>query len=295
MPGLRPAALVAAGALATGFGASAAPSPPPASVELALTSHGARLNALLYQAAGPGPHPVVMLLHGFPGNERNLDVAQGLRRAGMDVLYFDYRGTWGSAGTFSFGNGLEDVAAVLEWVRAPAQVERYGFDPGRVRLFGHSYGGWLALHTAARDPAVRCVATLAAWNLGYTGRDLGDHPETVEQRASYYRSVTGEGAPVQADAAALIAEVVARATDGDSRILGQPLADHAVLLMGGTRDSASSGMERQAEIGAAIRAAGGRTVRVVRYADDHAFGAHRLELTDEVRRWFSGPCARAGG
>ena len=32
-----------------------------------ISSHGALMNALVYVAAGAGPHPVVILLHGFPG------------------------------------------------------------------------------------------------------------------------------------------------------------------------------------------------------------------------------------
>lgn len=46
-----------------------------------IPSHGQLLNALVYVAAGAGPHPMVILLHGFPGNERNLDLAQDIRRA----------------------------------------------------------------------------------------------------------------------------------------------------------------------------------------------------------------------
>ena len=62
----------------------------------------ALLHRLGFRAPGPGPHPVVLLLHGFPGNERNLDLAQTIRRAGWDVLFFDYRGSWGTPGDFSF-------------------------------------------------------------------------------------------------------------------------------------------------------------------------------------------------
>ncbi|MGC2256731.1 MAG: hypothetical protein WA594_00405, partial [Candidatus Sulfotelmatobacter sp.] len=76
-----------------------------------IPSHGALLNAFVYVAAGAGPHPAVVLLHGFPGNERNLDLAQDIRRAGWDVLYFDYRGSWGSSGDFSFSHGIQDTAA----------------------------------------------------------------------------------------------------------------------------------------------------------------------------------------
>src|SRR4051794_10355249 len=82
------------------------PSSPPSMSELALASHGTRINGLVYLAAGPGPHPVVLFLHGYPGNERNLDLAQAVRRAGFDAIYIDYRGNWGSGGTFSFANSL---------------------------------------------------------------------------------------------------------------------------------------------------------------------------------------------
>ena len=57
-----------------------------------LPSHGAMVT-LVYVAAGPGPHPAVILLHGFPGNERNLDLAQDIRRASWDVMYFNIAGS----------------------------------------------------------------------------------------------------------------------------------------------------------------------------------------------------------
>ena len=65
-----------------------------------LPSHGSQINVIAYVASGAGPHPVVVMLHGFPGNERNLDVAQATRRAGYTVLVSSYRGAWGSQGAF---------------------------------------------------------------------------------------------------------------------------------------------------------------------------------------------------
>ena len=67
------------------------------------------MNALLFVAGGKGPHPTVILMHGLPGNERNLDLAQAIRRAGWDVLTFTYRGAWGSPGDFSIANAMEDT------------------------------------------------------------------------------------------------------------------------------------------------------------------------------------------
>src|SRR4029079_9340050 len=144
-------------------GSAPAHSPPASMEEIAIPSGDSRMNGLLYLAAGAGPHPVVIFLHGYPGNERNLDLAQAVRRAGYHALYLDYRGAWGSGGTFSFTHGLEDVAAALAWVKDPANAAKYHFDSRHLALVGHSFGGWLALLSGAREPNNVCVAALAAW------------------------------------------------------------------------------------------------------------------------------------
>ena len=40
-----------------------------------ILSHGDGMNALFMLAAGAGPKPTLLLLHGLPGNEQNLDLA----------------------------------------------------------------------------------------------------------------------------------------------------------------------------------------------------------------------------
>jgi uncharacterized protein len=131
-----------------------------------IPSHGALLNAFVYVAAGAGPHPVVVLLHGFPGNERNLDLAQDIRRAGWDVLYFDYRGSWGSTGDFSFSHGIEDTAAAIDYLRSPMMAKILRLDPSRIVLIGHSMGGFMAVQDAAADHSILGVGLISAADLG---------------------------------------------------------------------------------------------------------------------------------
>ncbi|HEY0325753.1 MAG TPA: alpha/beta fold hydrolase, partial [Allosphingosinicella sp.] len=111
----------------------------------------AEMNALMLQAAGPGPHPTLLLLHGLPGNERNLDLAQAARRAGWNVLTFTYRGAWGSEGTFSIQHAVADTEAALGWLRSEEAARDYGVDRGRIVVAGHSMGGYMAAHVAASD------------------------------------------------------------------------------------------------------------------------------------------------
>ena len=42
-------------------------------------SHGVLINAQIYRPPGEGAHPTAVLLHGLPGNEQNLDLAQVMR------------------------------------------------------------------------------------------------------------------------------------------------------------------------------------------------------------------------
>src|SRR3984957_15560193 len=139
----------------------------PAAMEtFQIPSHGAKLNALAYIATGAGPHPVVILLHGFPGNEKNLDLAQTIRRAGWDVLYFDYRGSWGSPGDFSFTHSIEDTQSAIAYLRDPANAKKLRADPGTIVLVGHSMGGFMARYAGAQDPAIKAVGLISAADMG---------------------------------------------------------------------------------------------------------------------------------
>ena len=49
--------------------------PPASTLPVRIDSHGQPLIGVLHLPSGPGPHPVVVLLHGFPGYERGFDLA----------------------------------------------------------------------------------------------------------------------------------------------------------------------------------------------------------------------------
>src|SRR3954464_2558430 len=133
---------------------------PPRMEVLHIPSGGVAINGVAYLAAGAGPHPTLVLLHGLPGNEKNLDLAQAIRRAGWTVVTFNYRGSWGSPGTFSFRGNLADARAVLAYVRAPANAAKLGVDPKKLVMMGHSMGGWVTSQTAAADPDLAGAALI---------------------------------------------------------------------------------------------------------------------------------------
>jgi pimeloyl-ACP methyl ester carboxylesterase len=262
--------------------------------EIAILNHGARLNGLVYLSSSAGPHPVVIFLHGYPGNERNLDLAQAARRAGYQAVFIDYRGNWGSGGTFSFAKALDDVRATLAWVRAPENAAKYHFNPARIALVGHSFGGWLALMTAGAEPPNLCVAAMAAWNIGWDASRFDAHPNEEAENLSYLRVTTDKaGGPIRADADELLKGMKEHAAAWD--YLGQAAGfkTRPLLLVAATRDTPDEGPAMHAQFATAVRAAGGKLVRRLTFNDDHQFSSHRVELAGQLIRWLKTDCARA--
>jgi dipeptidyl aminopeptidase/acylaminoacyl peptidase len=280
------ATLLAMTPAAASLGAEQDTTPSASMDELAIQSHGARLNGFIYRPAGAGAHPTVLFLHGYPGNERNLDLAQAVRRAGYNALYIDYRGNWGSGGTFGLDNALEDVGSVLAWARDPANAAKYGIDPNQLSLVGHSFGGWLALMTASRDPALRCVAAMAAWNLGWVADRFAGHPEEAKGLRDYVAWSAKAGGPMRLDTDAVMESMAANATDWNYLSHAAALKNRPLLLVAATRDSPDEGVAQHEQMAQAIQAAGGQQVTSLVYEDDHPFSSNRLALGEALVEWL---------
>jgi uncharacterized protein len=259
---------------------------PPNTAELSFQSHGSRLNGFFYLAQGGAPHPTVILLHGFPGNERNLDIAQSLRRAGMNVLYFDYRGSWGSAGTFSFAHTLEDVASAIEFVRSDSSVKAYGVDPKRLILLGHSMGGWLALMGAAADSSIACSVALDFWNVGEDGREMITNRAADSTATAYTKSVTGPGAPLRAEGLALVAEMKVHGNEWDPIRSAGLLRANPLLLISTTAN------QSHPPLVAAVRGSGTKLLTALQWKTDHGFSDRRIRLARTIVAWAEKRCVR---
>ena len=138
-------------------------SSPAGFIELAIASGTSTMQGFIYKANGAQKHPTLLLLHGFPGNERNLDLAQVVRAHGWNVIYFNYRGSWGSQGKFSFKNCVEDVVNVVGFCKK--YQDSLQIDTSNIVLFGHSMGGWVCLKALQKLPNVKKGFALSTWNI----------------------------------------------------------------------------------------------------------------------------------
>jgi uncharacterized protein len=237
------------------------------------------LLAVLHVPAGRGPHPVVVLLHGFPGNERNFDLAQVLRRAGYASVVFHYRGSWGVGGSWSWSHVLEDVAAVVASLRDQDLAAAHRLDPRRLTLVGHSLGGFAALMTAAADPSVTAVASVAGFDFGAVAALCRADPDV---RAGWIEAFSDELGPLRdTSGEALVDEMEAA---GDSwRLAGLTprLADRPVLLVGTSRDTVAPHELHHDPVVARYEVIGEHLEQHV-FATDHALSDHRVTLARTI-------------
>ena len=111
------------------------------------------------------------------GNERNLDIAQVVRSRGWNVIYFDYRGSWGSQGKFSFKNCVEDVLNVVSFCNK--YQDSLKIDTSNIVLFGHSMGGWVCLKALQELPTIKKGFVLSTWDIAKDFKNVSNEKEML--------------------------------------------------------------------------------------------------------------------
>jgi pimeloyl-ACP methyl ester carboxylesterase len=240
---------------------------------LHIPTGGVKVNGLAYIAAGAGAHPTVVLFHGMPGNEKNLDLAQAVRRAGWNVVTLNYRGSWGSPGTYRFQGNLADARAVLAWIRTPEVAAKLQTDPHRLVLMGHSMGGWVTAMTAGADPDVRGAIMISAADM----EQLGALPlqERVEIAADSMESLAGVTAQSMGEDMGTLSGLGFKAAAPS--LVGKPL-----LIL-----SSDDGLRPMTDaLAADIRKRGGTKVTTIHGATNHAWDSLRVRLAGEILDWL---------
>jgi uncharacterized protein len=240
---------------------------------LRIPTHGLEINGIVYQPSGAAPHPTLVICHGLPGNEKFLDLAQAVRRAGWNAVAFNYRGSWGSPGVFRFSQNVEDAEAVLVYLRDPANAARLGVDPRRIVIAGHSMGGWVAVQTASRDHGLLGLVLVSAADMG----KLDDWPNDrlLALMADSTGPLSGVTPESMADEVRGLGKLrFANAAPGLTKV--------PILAL-----TAEDGFAEDTEtLVQAIQAQGGHEVTLMHVATDHVWSDHRIALETTILAWL---------
>jgi pimeloyl-ACP methyl ester carboxylesterase len=248
----------------------------PARVEvLHIPSAGLEINGLAYVASGPGAHPTLVICHGWPGNEKNLDLAQAVRRAGWNAITFNYRGSWGSPGEFHFVQVPEDAAAVIAWLRRPEVAARLAVDTQRIAIAGHSMGGWATARVAAADPTLLGAILIAPADMGRLGK---------LSRGDVVKAAAANAETLVTTAEKMADELIAQSEAFSLIHNASGLAKIPLLVL-----TADDGLAAGANsLAAAVREHGGKRVQTKHFNTDHSWSDARLGLASSIVEWLQG-------
>lgn len=257
---------------------------PAATKQMLIPSHGSTLLGVFYLAAGAEPHPTAIILHGFPGFEQNLDLAQTLRAHGWNVLAMHYRGSWGVKGDFSFKHAAEDADTEVGYVLDPANAQKYRIDAHRLIVIGHSMGGYMAASAAAHNPQVAAAVLISAWNIGAdyeSGRHTGKKAPTIANEAKALEE-DGNLVPL----AGTSGEALAREIHENQKALNFLNLAPAMVTRPIFAITANEGLApADHALVEALRKAGDTHVTEKHWDTDHSYSDKRAELANAILEW----------
>jgi uncharacterized protein len=247
---------------------------PAALTALRIPTHGVLINGIIYQPSGRGPHPTLVICHGLPGNEKNLDLAQAARRAGWNAVTFDYRGSWGSPADFRLSQSLEDGQAVLAYLRDRDNAKRLGIDTAHIVMVGHSMGGWVVVYTVSHDPNLAGAILISAADVGKQG--TWPHDRLVALLDDCTWPLAGVNAEELAE------QMHALSSKFQFQNMASGLVDVPVLAV-----TADDGFAADTyDLINAIHAQGGHNVTVTHFATDHNYSDRRIALETAILHWL---------
>ena len=247
-----------------------------------------RLFATIYNPAGEGPFPVIIVCHGFPGNERMLGYADYLRDFGFCTVHFHYSGSWGSDGDFSFENCTRDVDSVIEYV---LKDESGLFDKDRLFIMGHSMGGFMTCYAVGNHPEIKAAAVLMPGNIGgyieLAESDPGMKAELKGLFDEFGAWLSGYDYEIElANWKQYPGKYVPQA-------YAEALSKIPALFIAGTNDPSPLGEDGESDVWPLVRAVqayGTGKEEVHEFTTDHGMNSDRPKIKETVSGFFTSVC-----
>ncbi len=134
---------------------------------IAFQSDGFTLLGRIYRPAPDGKYPAVAICHGYPGDIKNMDLAEELALNGYAALIFYYQGAWGSKGAYRFAKLESSTRDAVAYLRSLPFV-----DANRIGLVSHSMGVLPLTRRLILDPTIKAgilmapVSDISLWTSG---------------------------------------------------------------------------------------------------------------------------------
>lgn len=259
--------------------------------KISLISKGSSLNAFFYGHTGNEEKPTVILLHGLPGNDDNpLNLAENLNKTGLNILVFNYRGSYSSEGYFSNFNCMDDLDAAIGWLKTPANMSKYGIDTSRIVVCGYSFGGCIVLTRALTNPAIRIIVSVSGLDQSVSLKQIAT--DSVLQAAFESRAgaLMAPAGPIKFNPDKSFHEqvnyMISRRDEFDLVKYADKLKDRKILFITGWFDMATLMEENALPLYRKLHSLGSTGISIEAFNTTHRYTEVRPELADSIAKWI---------
>lgn len=258
-----------------------------ATVKIDLYSSGNKLNADFYQVSGEEKYPTLILLHGYPGGEGDqFGLGKKLSLLDINVLVFNFQGTWSSEGKFSFESSMEDIGAAIKFLNKKENIELFNIDTSNIIVAGYSFGGAMVLTAAIYNPEIKRIISIAGGDESVFGRKR----LTDENYNNWFEQFLIESeypnGPVKCDTKSYSKFWLSNLDKYDQVKHAESLKNRDILFLSGWKDKAVVLEEHILPLYRKLEELTSEKLQIKVFDTDHGFGNVREELGETIEKWI---------
>jgi dipeptidyl aminopeptidase/acylaminoacyl peptidase len=205
---------------------------------------------------------------------------------GINVLEFNFQGTWSSEGEFSFESSMEDIGASISFLKKEENIERFNIDTSNIIVAGYSYGGAMAITEAIYNPEIKRIISIAGADESVFGRKmLTDQNFRTMLEQMLKESEFPEG-PVKCDTESYVKDWLSNLDKYDQVKHAKALLDRDILFIGGWKDYNVVLEEHILPLYRKLQELNSNKIQIHVFDTDHGFGGVREELAVSIEKWI---------
>ncbi|MGE5458280.1 MAG: alpha/beta hydrolase [Methanococcaceae archaeon] len=256
-------------------------------VNIDLRDKGLKLDSKFYVAEESNKAPTVILLHGFPGNQSSpLGLAERLNSAGLNILVFNYQGSYLSDGNFSFDNSIDNVSAALSFLLNSENQIKYKIDTSKIVVCGYSFGGTIAIESAMYNDKVRYLISIANDDHSISIKKAAADPEFREAYQKFVGGSFGPSGPFRGDLKALMEYNIQNVDRYDLVKNAEKLKSKKILFLVGWQDNTSLIENNILPLYRKLMQVNKLNTSIKGFESDHRFNNVIDELSQTIISWI---------
>ena len=256
-------------------------------VDVNLISDGNILNAQIYLPDSINASHTLIMLHGYPGGEGDqLGLGKALSSYGINVLVFNYQGTWSSEGEFSFEASMNDVSNALRFLKENENIQRFNIDTSKIIVGGYSFGGAMALTEAIYNPGIKRIISIGGADESVFGNKMLSDARFRSMFEDMLRTTEYPEGPVKVDIDLHNEHWLSNLDKYDQVKHAKSLLNRDILFIFGWDDVDVIPEEHVLPLFRKLRSLNAENIRIESFMTDHSFRNIREEISQIIFKWI---------